>query len=286
LGVQESKDPPPPIICEKPEAADSVVPPTSLTEIAEHCDQLRRQCDELLRLQSKRALLSAFIVHDLKTPASTMDLHAQLILRDPQVPLRARESALRIRDEVRRMVRLIMNLLDMSKSERCALTPELCRVDLAMLTQDIAAGLARAAKLANVALTRDLQVTELSADAELLRRVLENLLDNALRHAPEGSDICVTSRAIPRGVELRVRDRGPGIPKELRDKVFEPYVQLEHGARAITRSGRGLGLAFCKLAVEAHGGRIWIEDAGPGAEFCVHLPEVSVNSDSPDPAAL
>jgi len=272
LGVQESKDPPPPISCEKPEPADRDVPPTSLAEIAERCDQLRRQCDDLIRLQSQKALLSAFIVHDLKTPASTMDLHAQLILRDPQVPLRARESALRIRDEVRRMVRLIMNLLDMSKSERHELIPELRRVDLELLTQDIAANLARGAKLANIALTRDLQVTELSADAELLRRVLENLLDNALRHAPEGSAICILSRASEHGVELRVCDRGPGIPKELRDKVFEPYVQLEHGARVITRAGRGLGLAFCKLALEAHGGRIWIEDANPGAEFCMRLP--------------
>ena len=110
------------------------------------------------------------------------------------------------------------------------------------------------------------------ADPDLLRRVLENLLDNALRHAPEGSVVRVSGLAHAGEVELRVADTGPGVPESMRQLVFDPFVQVESNDRSVTRSGRGLGLAFCRLAVEAHGGRIWVEDASPGAVFCLRLP--------------
>jgi signal transduction histidine kinase len=70
-------------------------------------------------------------------------------------------------------------------------------------------------------------------------------------------------------VELRVRDQGRGIPESMRERVFERFAQLGNGSS--DRTGYGLGLAFCKLAVEQHGGQIWVEDAAPGAAFCVRL---------------
>jgi signal transduction histidine kinase len=99
--------------------------------------------------------------------------------------------------------------------------------------------------------------------------VLENLVENALRHAPEGSEVQIQSRAAHGGIELRVQDAGPGVPVAQRERVFERFVQ--HGSDKSTRSNRGLGLAFCKLVVEAHGGRIWIEDGAPGAVFCLWI---------------
>ena len=70
-------------------------------------------------------------------------------------------------------------------------------------------------------------------------------------------------------------DAGRGIPAEMREKVFSPFVQVESGERVVAHGSRGLGLTFCKLAVEAHGGRIWIEDAAPGAVFCVRFPHAT-----------
>ena len=70
------------------------------------------------------------------------------------------------------------------------------------------------------------------------------------------------------GTEVRVIDAGPGVPEEQRERVFERF---HSGGERTTRANRGLGLAFCKLAVEAHGGRIWIEDGGPGAVFAIRL---------------
>jgi two-component system sensor histidine kinase/response regulator len=241
-------------------------------ELREHYELVRKQRDDLMRLQLQKDQMSAFIVHDLKNPASAMDLHAQLILRDPQLSERARDSALRIRDEVRHLVRLIMNLLDISKNEQNKLVPQLTRVDLDALTREITAGLELKAKNINVTLVRSIEPGSISADADLLRRVLENIVDNALRHAPDGSTVSISSHCDAQHVEIRVRDAGPGISAELREKVFEPFIQLEHGERTVTRSGRGLGLAFCKVTVEAHGGTMWIEDGAPGAVFCVRLP--------------
>jgi signal transduction histidine kinase len=108
----------------------------------------------------------------------------------------------------------------------------------------------------------------IAADPDLLRRVLENLVDNAIRHAPPESSVRVSSIDHGATVELRITDAGPGVPPQLRERMFDRFVQ----GSAPARGGRGLGLAFCKLAVEAHGGTIWIEDASPGAVFCVQLP--------------
>jgi signal transduction histidine kinase len=104
-----------------------------------------------------------------------------------------------------------------------------------------------------------------------LQRVLENLLDNAIRHAPARSAVHLVATGRDEHVEIRVSDSGPGIPAELRERIFERFVQVEHGERGTTRAGRGLGLTFCKLAVLAHGGSIHVEDLAPGAAFCVRL---------------
>ncbi|HEY5375635.1 MAG TPA: sensor histidine kinase [Polyangiaceae bacterium] len=110
----------------------------------------------------------------------------------------------------------------------------------------------------------------------LLRRVLANLVENAIRYSPRQTAVTVMSRRVADGTELRVADAGPGIAPELREKVVNAFAQLGSGSEQAVASGsRGLGLTFCKLAVEAQGGRIWTEDAGPGAVFCVRLPHGS-----------
>jgi signal transduction histidine kinase len=232
----------------------------------------RRQRDDLMRLTLQKERLTAFVVHDLKNPVGNVDLQAQLVLRDKELPERLRAPIESIRQEVRSLLRLIMNLLDISKSEEGRLSPQLGPLDLALLVTDVFSALEVAAKSKNVALERKLDVGALRADSDLLRRVLENLLDNALRHAPEDSTVSVSSRRAGEKVELRVADSGRGVPEDMRERIFDPFVQLEGKDRPVTRSGRGLGLTFCRLAVEAQGGRIWVEDANPGAVFCLSLP--------------
>jgi signal transduction histidine kinase len=241
-------------------------------ELRESYELVRRQRDSLMRLKLQQERLTGFVVHDLKNPVNSLDLHAQLLLRDPQLSASARDSALRIRGEARSLLRLVLNLLDISKSEEGQLTPRRTGIDLEALVSEVLDAHALTARTSGVTLAQTVAVRSLRADADLLRRVIENLLDNAIRHAPENSEVRLSATTEGELVEIRVADRGPGIAPEMRDKIFERYVRVESGDRRVTRTGRGLGLAFCKLAVEAHGGSIWVEDGGPGAVFCVRLP--------------
>jgi signal transduction histidine kinase len=191
------------------------------------------------------------------------------------LPERARAAAASIRDEMRSLLRLLLNLLDISKSEEGRLEPSRVDVDVAALVAGVFEALAVRARAKSIELTSSVESSaHVRADADLLRRVLENLLENALRHAPEESVVLVSSVLHPEALEIRVADRGSGVPAALREGIFDRFVQVESKDRSVTRSGRGLGLAFCRLAVEAHGGKIWIEDGAPGAVFCLSLPHV------------
>jgi two-component system, sensor histidine kinase and response regulator len=240
-------------------------------ELREQFDLVRRQRDALMRLELQKQQLMAFVVHDLKNPVNSLDLHAQLLLRERELPPRARESAQHIREEARSLLRLVLNLLDISKSDEGSLAPRYHDVDLKALSTELLDGLDVKARAARVTLKQTIEVQVIRADFDLLRRVIENLVDNAIRHAPEDTEIQLSAVCRDGGIELRIADRGPGVPRELRDKIFERFIQLEMDQH-VTRTGRGLGLAFCKLAVEAHGGTIWVEDGMPGALFCVRLP--------------
>ena len=240
----------------------------------EYFERLRHQRDDLMRLQLQKERLTSFVIHDLKNPVSTVDLLAQLLQRDKTLAPGARETANAIRGEVTSLMRLIMNLLDISRSEEGVLTTSRTQLDVAALVNTVLETLQVRAAAREIALKSQLAALEVSGDADLLRRVLENLVDNALRHAPQRSTVTLSGRLHPSELELRVADEGRGVPPEMRDAIFERYVTAESPGAPSTRHSRGLGLTFCRLAVEAHGGRIYVEDGEPGAVFCVRLPRV------------
>jgi signal transduction histidine kinase len=241
-------------------------------ELREHYELLRRQRDEVMRLQLQKEMLMAFVIHDLKNPVGTMDLLAQLLIRDPTLTADARETAGQIRGAARDLMRLIYNLLDISRSEEGQLLPKRAEVDLRALVGEVGEAFGAQAEARAATLVVAVDTPRLSADPDLIRRVLENLTENALRHSPRGGAVTLRAARVGNEIELRVTDRGAGIPLEMREKIFERFVQLDRAEGGATRSGRGLGLTFCKLAVEAHGGRIWSEDAAPGTAMCLRLP--------------
>lgn len=225
--------------------------------------ELKQQRDQLQRLQLQKEQLSEFLVHDLKNPVHAIELLAQRVLRLPQLDDRARDATQRIRAETGGLLRMITNLLDINRADEGQLAPRRERLALPGLIAEVLDELRTRAAANEVELTADVQLAELDADRDLLYRVLANLVDNAIRHAPAGTAVQVSATADG----IAIRDAGAGVPPALRDRVFERFVS---GTDA-TRGNRGLGLAFCKAAVEAHGGRIWIEDGAPGAVFRVRL---------------
>lgn len=230
--------------------------------------QLKRQRDDLQRLQLQKEELVAYVVHDLKNPVNAISLHAELLLRDRATGPRAHRSGEKIRDEARTLLRMITTLLDLARADAGQLVPVRTEVALVPLVDAICEDLEPRAQAAEVTLVRTVTAPTVHADAALLRRVLENLVDNAIRHAPAGTAVEIGARAEDGGVALRVRDHGLGVPCERRAQVFERFVTTGDASR-----NRGLGLAFCKLAAELHGGRIDLDDAGPGAVFTVWIPD-------------
>jgi len=231
--------------------------------------QMKEQRDRLQRLELQKEQLVAFLVHDLKNPVHAIDLDARAIRRNAHDPVRVEIAAARIHDESQALLGMITNLLDISKADEGGLAPVSQRLDAEGLVRGAVAELAPRAASAGIALEVAATHVELVGDADLLARVIANLVDNAIRHSPEGAAVSIAVIDDATAIEIRVRDAGPGVPTDQRAAIFERFARGDtHG----TRSNRGLGLAFCKIAVEAHGGRIWVEDGGPGAVFCVSIP--------------
>lgn len=234
---------------------------------------VRRQRDELLRAELQKELLMAFVVHDLKNPVNTIELLLQLLARDKSLSSDARDSIGRIRVETRHLMRLIQNLLDVAKAEEGKLAPNRTPTDLFTLAQEVTSDMQTAAADRGAAIELSGESVIVHWDADLIRRTLLNLIENAVRHTRRDTNVRVSVSPQGDHVDVRVADAGAGIEPELREKVFERFFQAELRSPAASRAGRGLGLTFCKLAVEAHGGRIWVEDAAPGAAFCFRIPK-------------
>jgi signal transduction histidine kinase len=168
------------------------------------------------------------------------------------------------------MLGLVSSLLDIARLERGEMELSRSPVRLAALCEEIASRYIPEANEQGVILNWECceGVPQLQADAEMLGRVLANLLDNALKFTPAGGSIDLRIAPTEDAVLISLRDTGPGIPEEYRESIFERFTQVPGAAGK--RRGTGLGLAFAKLAVEAHGGRIWVED-GVQAGACFHI---------------
>jgi two-component system sensor histidine kinase/response regulator len=234
-------------------------------ETRELLEWQNRQLEHLSRQKDE---LFGFIVHDLKSPLASVSFTLQNLLGDAaSEPLR--ESLCSCLNATDTVTRMILNVLDVNGHYQLRAHPERLEVD--ELIDRLGRQFTSRLQIREVSLIGPVAPHPICADRDLLRRILENLVDNAIRYAPRGSTIEVAVRAIDGGTEVRVIDRGPGVPPEHRYRIFEPFVQLVDGG--VPRTSRGLGLAFCRAATEAHGGRIWVEDAAPaGAAFCTWFP--------------
>ena len=247
-------------------------------ELRVQYDLVRQQRDDLMRMQLLKERLTALLVHDLKNPVSSMDLRAQQALRDPTLSDSARGSILHIRDETRTLLRLILNLLDISRSDEGVLRARAEGFDLGALADEVVGDLELKARLNAVHLEQGIPAMSIRADQDLLRRLLANLVENAIRHAPEQSVVRVNGRVADGQVQLEVSDEGPGVPNEMVERIFDPFVQLEGEADRAARAGRGLGLTYCRIAAQAHGGTIRVQNTNPGACFLVTLPQAFIAS--------
>jgi two-component system sensor histidine kinase/response regulator len=243
-------------------------------ELHETREALHQRNVELEELQAMKATLSQSLVHDLKNPLTSMLGNLELLSRDIDEAARVRVT--RCRNQASRMHGMILDLLDVAGLEEGRLKlhqepVEAC--ELIHTTLDGLEGLTVQHKVCLEVRTNG-KIPDIYGDRSVLTRVLDNLLVNAMTHSPSGGVIVVSCESRPEGVEIVVTDQGAGIPEEFRDKVFEKFARLELKGQGVN-ANRGLGLTFSRLAVEAHGGVIWAENAPEGgASFRMILPSV------------
>ena len=233
---------------------------------------LKQRQQDLLRAQLERERLTAFLVHDLKNPVASIDLHAQYALRRGDLPSDVRETLTHVRAEAHQLNRMILDMLDVSRARAGRLVARRAPVDLGALVSAVAQDLAMIARARSVEIATCADVGSIHADADLVYRTLVNLVENAIGHTPRGTTVRVTAQRRGDVVELRVADAGGGVPEHMLERIFEGFVQGADVGAARGVGHRGLGLAFCRHAVDAHGGEIWVESSGRGAVFCLTLP--------------
>ncbi len=229
------------------------------------------------RLQEARDLLSETLVHDLRSPVSSvisaLDFVQQSLasgdadeIIQPSLEIAQRNA--------NRLLKMVESLLEIARLESGRLELQTIETDIGSLIDQSVAEYTDQASREDIHFEIDVSpnLPKPHVDRDKVQRVLNNLIDNALKFSPKGGKICIFAE--PHGemeIALRVTDNGPGIPPEYREKIFERFVQVP-GLTA-RRKGAGLGLTFCRLAVEAHGGKIWVESqAGQGSTFVVVLP--------------
>ncbi|MBM3884989.1 MAG: hybrid sensor histidine kinase/response regulator [Gemmatimonadetes bacterium] len=239
-------------------------------------DALERSLLELREAQQAREDLVRMIVHDLKTPLTAV-LATLEMLRDgdfgvvPPGPARALSD---VEAKAEDLLGLIQDLLDVSRvaEQTLALQPEPIAPGalMAELVHDWAGRFHQEQATARTAVEDDAPVFE--ADKTLLKRVLSNLIQNAVTHSAAPVTVTLGARREAEGIHLTVADDGPGIPPAFQDLIFRKFEQVR-GPHAPKVRSSGLGLAFCRIAVESHGGRIWVEsEEGRGSIFHLLLP--------------
>lgn len=226
--------------------------------------------------QLRNSLLSS-VSHDLRTPLATITGSASGIMDDTVCPTAedCRSLATEIYSESVRLNKLVDNLLNMTKLESGTMTLKCEWLPVDELVGSALAAIPAEMRERSISTTIENPLQMVFADGILVQQVLLNLLENAMKYSPSDSAIVIATSGSDEGVTFEVADRGPGIPQEHHQRVFEKFYRREPALA----TGVGLGLAICHGIVEAHGGKIWVEDRpGGGACFKFRLP---VQSDPP-----
>jgi len=234
-------------------------------------DTLRAQ--QVMSLEAVRDSLIHMIVHDLRTPLTAIIGSLETVEQtdyDRQVTEAVVPLALTSSQELLEMVN---TLLDINKMESGAMKLNLTDVDFAEIAAEAVDRVEALLTEYEHELETDVQVEgTVRADALLLRRIVVNLLGNAIKFTRPGGQIRFRARTDATGLTFSVEDNGPGIPPEDRDRIFEKFGQAQTRAEGRKHS-TGLGLAFCKMAAQAHGGRIRLDsELGRGSTFHVFIP--------------
>ena len=246
------------------------LPADEMGELADTFNQM------LARLETAFDSLRRFTAdaaHELRAPLTLIRTEAEVALRRPRSAGEYRASLGNVLSEAERLSRMADQLLMLARAEAGALTAQMRDVEVSGLISDTVQ------LWLPVAADRDVEVISdestrgpVRGDSDLLRRMLDNLLDNAIRHTPPGGKVRVSGRLLEREWEIVVEDSGPGVPEAARSSIFERFSRADE-ARGRETGGAGLGLALCQAIAQLHQGSVELDTrAAGGARFVVRLP--------------
>ncbi|MEI6413360.1 MAG: response regulator [Pseudomonadota bacterium] len=235
-------------------------------------DQIKDDFTKLQTLESLRENLTHFIVHDMRSPLQTILGGLQVTLDRPDLAAEARQFLSMAHRAADKLAEMVASLLDIGRIEAGQMPLDITEQDLVALADDARSAVLSQAQLRNIVITLAGTSVPAPIDEGLLRRVFVNLLGNAIKFSPKGSTIVVRVYLADPWACVEVSDMGPGLAQDEQARVFEKFGQVAAHKQS-KKYSTGLGLTFCKLVVETHGGRMGVESkVGRGSTFWLKIP--------------
>lgn len=275
LSVEEAKEKQAAGELSDPTKSNSLGYSAELIRLSEEIFRLKKEKEELEEQLNFKDRVLAMLAHDLRSPLTAASIAVEtikIVQNQPNERFRALTEQLHQQacNQFRIMERMISDILQASKGKSAELTIEPHQLYLQNLCQEILAEYQERFQKKSQKLETDLphDLPAVYADQELVRQVIINLLENAIKYTPEGGKIQVSIlHRTTQKIQVSICDTGPGIPEEKRDRIFERHFRLQ---RDEDREGYGLGLSLCRQIVRSHYGQIWVDTASAGGS-CFHF---------------
>ena len=253
----------------------SRMPISGNDEFASLASNVNTMLERIEKLVQGIRQVSDNIAHDLRSPLTRLRADVEVALNESD-PARQRDTLLRVLDELNGMQVIFNSLLAIGRAEAGEMRLQRAAVDLSQLLEEMAELYAPSAEEQQLTLQVDIAPhLSVNADRQILAQALSNLLDNAIKYVPGGGIVRLSAQSSAAGIAIQIEDSGPGIPADMREKVFERFTRVDPSR---TMVGAGLGLSLVKAFIELHGGTVALHESTlGGAAFAIFLPAATPN---------